>query len=159
MCHDAGLPSFYSNDCLRSTSATKLYQNNIDEPLIQEITGHRSLAIHSHKRTSDKQHKMAINYQFECQASHWWTVPTCPLPPHHDTALKPSPSIDFSCYLYSIVLLYLLLLVFHCVIVSIVHCMYSNIYYYPRHAFVSFMNYWWQIIHSKTQKETSPGVV
>ena len=55
----AGLPGFYSNHSLRSTSATKLYRGNFDEQLIQEITGHRSLAVRSYKRTSDGQRKDA----------------------------------------------------------------------------------------------------
>ena len=32
----AGLPGFYSNHSLRSTCATTLYQNAVDEQLIQE---------------------------------------------------------------------------------------------------------------------------
>ena len=64
MCCEAKLPWFYTNHSLRSTAATKLYQNNIDEQLIQEITGHRSLAIRSYKHTSDKQQKIASNCLF-----------------------------------------------------------------------------------------------
>ena len=65
MCHDAGLPDHYSNHSLRATAATKLYQHDIDEQLIMEITGHRSLAVCSYKRTSDKQHKLASRCLFE----------------------------------------------------------------------------------------------
>ena len=64
VCKNAGLPGFYSNHSLRSTCATKLYRNNVDEQLIQEITGHRSLAVRSYKRTSDKMRKMASNCVF-----------------------------------------------------------------------------------------------
>ena len=39
LCSKAKLPGFYSNHSLRSTSATKLYQNNVDKQLIQEIMG------------------------------------------------------------------------------------------------------------------------
>ena len=60
----AKLPGFYSNHSLRSTCATKLYRNNIDEQLIQEITGHRSLAVHSYKRTCDSQWKFASDCLF-----------------------------------------------------------------------------------------------
>ena len=45
MCKIAGLPGHYTNHSLRSTAATKLYQNSVDEQIIMEITGHRSLAI------------------------------------------------------------------------------------------------------------------
>ena len=64
ICSKAQLPGFYSNHSLRSTSATKLYRNNIDEQLIQKITGHRSLAVRSYKRTCDSQRKMASNLLF-----------------------------------------------------------------------------------------------
>ena len=59
MCHAAGLPGHYTNHSLRSTAATKLYQNNVDEQIIMEITGHRSMAIRSYKRTSERQRKQA----------------------------------------------------------------------------------------------------
>ena len=55
----AKLPGFYSNHSLCSTPATKFYHNNVDEQLIHEITGHRSLATCSYKRTSDQQRKFA----------------------------------------------------------------------------------------------------
>ena len=55
LCSKAGFPGFYSNHSLRSTSATRMYHCNVDEQLIQEITGHRSLAVRSYKRTSQCQ--------------------------------------------------------------------------------------------------------
>ena len=64
LCHKAGFPGFYSNHSLRSTCATKLYKNNVDEQLIQEVTGHRSLAVRSYKRTSDSQRKFVSNCIF-----------------------------------------------------------------------------------------------
>ena len=64
MCGDANLPGFYSNHSLRSTACTKLYHNNIDEQIIQEISGHRSLAVRSYKHTSDQQRKLASNCLF-----------------------------------------------------------------------------------------------
>ena len=66
ICHAAGLPGYYTNHSLRSTAATKMYQNGIDEQLIMEIMGHRSLAVCGYKRTSDKQRKMASNCLFAC---------------------------------------------------------------------------------------------
>ena len=64
VCKKANLPGFYTNHSLRSTSATKMYRSNIDEQLIQEITGHRSLAVRSYKRMCDNQHKIATNSIF-----------------------------------------------------------------------------------------------
>ena len=62
MCHHAGLPGYYSNHSLRLTATTKLYCNGVDEQLIMEITGYRSLAVHSYKRTSDKQRKLQLPF-------------------------------------------------------------------------------------------------
>ena len=67
LCKSTGLPGYYTNHSLRSTSATCMYQSNIDEQIIQEITGHRSLAVRSYKRTSDSQRKMASNCIFGAQ--------------------------------------------------------------------------------------------
>ena len=64
ICTKAGFSGFFSNHSLRSTAATRLYHCNIDEQLIQEITGHRSLAVRSYKRTSQAQRKMASNCVF-----------------------------------------------------------------------------------------------
>ena len=55
MCQATGLPGHYTNHSLHATMATKLYQNNVDEQMIMEITGHHSLAVRSYKRTSDCQ--------------------------------------------------------------------------------------------------------
>ena len=64
LCVKAGLPGFYTNHSLRSTCATNLYQADIDEQLIQEIMGHRSLAVHSYKRTCDAQRRLVSNCIF-----------------------------------------------------------------------------------------------
>ena len=64
MCQEAGLPSHYTNHSLRSTVATKLYQNSVDEQIIMEITGHHSLAVQAYKRTSERQKKQASKYLF-----------------------------------------------------------------------------------------------
>ena len=64
MCKTAKLPGFYSNHSLHSTSATRMYKNNIDEQLIMEITGHRSNAVRSYKKTLDYQRKVASNCLF-----------------------------------------------------------------------------------------------
>ena len=65
LCVSAGLPGHYTNHSLHSTVATKLYQNNLDEQLIMEIIGHRSLAMRTYKRTSQRQRKMASKCLFE----------------------------------------------------------------------------------------------
>ena len=45
MYKEAGLPGHYTNHSLHSTAAMKMYQNDLDEQLIMEITGHHSLAV------------------------------------------------------------------------------------------------------------------
>ena len=54
MCKNAGIPGYYTNHSLWSTTAIKLYEMELDEQLIIEITGHRSLAIRSYKHTSER---------------------------------------------------------------------------------------------------------
>ena len=65
MCHAACLPGHYTNHSLCATMATKLYQNNVDEQMIMEITGHCSLAVRSYKRTSDHQQRQASRCLFK----------------------------------------------------------------------------------------------
>ena len=48
------------NHSLRATAATRLYQSGIDEQLVMERTGHRSLeGVRSYKRTSDTQREVS----------------------------------------------------------------------------------------------------
>lgn len=50
----AGVPHHVTNHSLRATCATRLYEANVDEQLIMERTGHRSLnGVRAYKRTSD----------------------------------------------------------------------------------------------------------
>ena len=59
ICEKGSLPGYYTNHSLRASAATRLYHNNCDEQLIQEITGHRSLAVRSYKCTCQGQRKYA----------------------------------------------------------------------------------------------------
>ena len=61
LCQNANLPGYYTNHRLRSSSATRMYHNGVDEQLIQEVTGYRSNAVHSYKHSSDMQRKLASN--------------------------------------------------------------------------------------------------
>ena len=65
LCKKANLPGFYSNHSLRSTAATKMYRASIDEQLIMEIMGHRSLSVRSYKCTCNAQRKVASNSIFD----------------------------------------------------------------------------------------------
>ena len=56
ICKAAGVQGFKTNHSLRATAATRLYHAGIDEQIIMETTGHRSLdGVRSYKRTSDEQ--------------------------------------------------------------------------------------------------------
>ena len=51
----AGIRGFRTNHSLRATAATRLYRAGVDEQLIMERTGHRSLGVRSYKHTSESQ--------------------------------------------------------------------------------------------------------
>ena len=56
VCKAAGIVGFKTNHSLIATAATRLYQSGVDEQLIMEKTGHRSLeGVCSYKRTSTEQ--------------------------------------------------------------------------------------------------------
>lgn len=55
MCKEGGFAGYYTNHSLRATSATRLFQNGVEEQLVAQITGHRSLAVRSYKRPSMQQ--------------------------------------------------------------------------------------------------------
>ena len=56
LCRAAGITGFKTNHSLRATSTSRLYQSGVDEQLVMERTGHRSLTgVRSYKRTSDEQ--------------------------------------------------------------------------------------------------------
>ena len=56
ICKEAGIGGYKTNHSLRATAATRLYQSGVDEQLVMERTGHRSLeGVRSYKRTSDTQ--------------------------------------------------------------------------------------------------------
>ncbi len=55
-CQKAGISGYKTNHSLRATTATRLYLNGVDEQLVMERTGHRSIeGIRSYKRTSSDQ--------------------------------------------------------------------------------------------------------
>ena len=50
---DGGIPGYRTNHSLRVTAASRLYQADVDEQLIKEVTGHRSDAVRNYKRTTE----------------------------------------------------------------------------------------------------------
>ena len=57
LCSKAGITGKSTNHSCRAASATRLYEEGVDEQLICEKTGHRSVAVRSYKRTSSCQMK------------------------------------------------------------------------------------------------------
>ena len=56
ICKLAGIQGFKTNHSLRATATSRLYQSGVDEQLVMERTGHRSVeGVRSYKRTSDRQ--------------------------------------------------------------------------------------------------------
>lgn len=56
LCTAAGIEGFKTNHSLRATAATRLYESGVDEQMVMEVTGHRSLeGVRSYKRTSAHQ--------------------------------------------------------------------------------------------------------
>ncbi len=53
MCEAGGLGGKSSNHSLRSTAATRLYQNGVEEQQIATLTGHHSVAVRNYKRMGD----------------------------------------------------------------------------------------------------------
>ena len=53
ICTQGNLPGYRTNHSLRASAATRLYDAEVDEQVISEITGHRSKAIRDYKRTSE----------------------------------------------------------------------------------------------------------
>ena len=58
LCEKAGSHGHRTNHSLRATAASRLYQRSVDEQLISEVTGHRSTAVRTYKRTTDEQKRL-----------------------------------------------------------------------------------------------------
>ena len=58
MCKAAGIEGYRTNHSLRATSSSRLYQAGVEEKLVMERSGHRSVeGVRSYKRTSDDQRR------------------------------------------------------------------------------------------------------
>ena len=52
MCQKAGIGGFRTNHSLRATCATRMFEEDVDEQCICDVTGHTSLAVRQYKHTS-----------------------------------------------------------------------------------------------------------
>ena len=101
ICKEAGIGGYKTNHSLRATAATRLYQSGVDEQLVMERTGHRSLeGVRSYKRTSDTQCQ-ALSDILNCSKKTWTdsskkicSVPT--LPPVASSTSSIQNNIDVS---------------------------------------------------------------
>ena len=53
ICKKGGLVGKFTNHSLRATSASRMFENEIPEQVIKEITGHKSDCVRTYKRTPD----------------------------------------------------------------------------------------------------------
>ena len=62
MCTEANIEGRFTNHSLRATGATELFQKEVPEKIIQEVTGHRSVkALRQYERVSNAQKEAACN--------------------------------------------------------------------------------------------------
>ena len=66
ICKEAGMEGFYSNHSLRAMCASRMYNREIPEQLIKEVTGHRSDCVQQYKRTSDHLKEKASSTVSHC---------------------------------------------------------------------------------------------
>ena len=70
LCKSAGIEGYKTNHSLRATATSRLYRSGVDEQMVMERTGHRSLeGVRSYKRTSDKQRE-ALSDILNQQSKH-----------------------------------------------------------------------------------------
>ena len=76
ICKDGNLLGYRTNHSLRASAATRMFDAEVDEQLICEVTGHRSSAVRSYKRTNTAQkRKMSAIVQGQSDCAQ--TVKKC----------------------------------------------------------------------------------
>ncbi len=83
---EAGIKGKRTNHSLHATSATRLYEAELDEQLIQERTGHRSSAVRGYKRTSTNLQKKVCNTLYGLSQ-----MSSAPDPPQTAVESMPTP--------------------------------------------------------------------
>ncbi len=86
LCLEAGLKGKRSNHSLRAMAATRLYEGEVDEQLIQERTGHWSNAVRGYKRTSTNMQKKVCDTLY---GSKTVTQPNKPMLVPHNVDEEP----------------------------------------------------------------------
>lgn len=76
LCKMAGIEGYKTNHSLRATSTSRLYQSGVDEQLVMERSGHRSLeGVRCYKRTSDSQRQAVSDILNGCNRSQVNSAP------------------------------------------------------------------------------------
>ncbi len=96
LCKAAGISGLKTNHSLRVTNATQLYASGVDEQLVMERTGHRSVdGVRTYKRTSDDQQVAPSDILNRAKRTRTGPLdPSLNLPPLVDMAgpmLTPTP--------------------------------------------------------------------
>ena len=98
LCASAGLGGRRSNHSTRAAVATLMYEQGLDEQLIQEKTGHRSVAVRSYKRTSNKQLKRVSDILYgnstESKSTPSATVSKCPENDSSEASASKIPKVE-----------------------------------------------------------------
>ena len=59
ICTEGGLEGKFMNHSLRATCASRMYEQDIPEQMIKEVTGHKSDCVRIYKRTNDNLREVA----------------------------------------------------------------------------------------------------
>ena len=86
MCTKAQIQGYKTNHSLRATAASRLYRKGIDEQLIMERTGHRSIeGIRSYKRT-DQQQQIEVSNILQVSSDNQSKRDRSTMPPNESTS-------------------------------------------------------------------------
>ena len=70
LCQKGSIDGYKTKQSLRVTAATRLFHESVDEQLIMERTGHRSIdGVRTYKRTSSEQHAKLSDVLNGCSSS------------------------------------------------------------------------------------------
>ena len=70
LCETAGIKGYFTNHSLRTTAATRLFEAGLDEQLIMQRTGHRSVqGVRSYKRMTETLKKRTSDVLNDCTNS------------------------------------------------------------------------------------------
>ena len=81
ICSKRNLGGYHTNHSLQATAATRLFDADIDEQLIKEVTGHRSLAVCNYKHVSETKRQKISDVIQGTSSDKVESVPTVTITP------------------------------------------------------------------------------